>query len=70
MKLREINTGITTGKTKDLARENRNTRLSNNFDLDYQEFQEGETWRQFYSRVCECMKRIYNFQKHNLIIVI
>lgn len=50
--LREINTGIAAGKTKDWARENRNPRTSNDFNIDYQEYQDGETWRQFYSRVC------------------
>lgn len=41
--LREINTGIAAGKTKDWAREHRNPKPSNEFDLDYQEFQDGET---------------------------
>lgn len=67
--LREINTGIAAGKTKDWARKNRNFRISEEFDLDYQEFQGGETWRQFYIRVCEGMKRIWDFEKENLIIV-
>ncbi|MFF2755275.1 histidine phosphatase family protein [Psychrobacillus sp. NPDC058041] len=69
MELREINTGIATGKTKDWARENRNPRNFDGFDLDYQEFQDGETWRQFYSRVCDCMERIFNSESKNLIIV-
>lgn len=67
--LREINTGIAAGKTKDWARENRNPRTSNDFNIDYQEYQDGETWRQFYSRVCNCMERICNSEKKNLIIV-
>lgn len=67
--LREINTGIAVGKTKDWAREHRNPKTSNEFDLDYQEFQDGETWRQFYIRVCEGMKRICDLDKGNLIIV-
>jgi broad specificity phosphatase PhoE len=67
--LREINTGIATGKTKDWARENRNPRIDNGFDIDYQEFQDGETWREFYNRVCNCMERICNSEKSNLIIV-
>lgn len=68
-KLREINTGIAAGKTKDWAREHRNPKISNDFDLDYQEFQDGETWRQFYIRVCEGMKSICDLDKGNLIIV-
>jgi broad specificity phosphatase PhoE len=66
--LREINTGIAAGKTKDWAREHRNPKTSNEFDLDYQEFQDVETWRQFYIRVCEGMKRICDLDKGNLII--
>lgn len=68
--LREINTGVAAGKTKDWARENRNPRTKNGFDLDYQEFQEGESWREFYSRVRSCMDRIYESEKtKNLMIV-
>lgn len=68
--LREINNGVAAGKTKDWARENRNLRTGNVFDIDYQEFQDGETWRQFYHRVCNCMDRICNWEtEKNLIIV-
>jgi broad specificity phosphatase PhoE len=68
--LREINTGVAAGKTKDWARENRIPRENSGFDLDYQEFKDGETWRQFYSRVCSCMDRIYEIEKgKNLLIV-
>ncbi|KTD85762.1 histidine phosphatase family protein [Paenibacillus etheri] len=67
--LREINTGIAAGKTKDWARENRNPRKGSEFDLDYQEYQDGETWRQFYSRVSSCMERIYAEESKDLIIV-
>lgn len=68
--LREINTGVATGKTKDWVRENRIPRKNSGFDLDYQEFKDGETWRQFYSRVCSCMDRISEIEKgKNLVIV-
>lgn len=68
--LREMNTGIAAGKTKDWARENRNLRASNDFiDLDYQQFQHGETCREFYNRVCGCMESICDSEKRNLIIV-
>ncbi|OMF18521.1 hypothetical protein BK133_30460 [Paenibacillus sp. FSL H8-0548] len=67
--LREINTGIAAGKTKEWAKENRNPRSRSEFDIDYQEFEEGETWRQFYERVCKCMDRIYNSEHKNLIII-
>jgi probable phosphoglycerate mutase len=69
MGLREINTGIAAGKTKDWARENRNPGSGGGFNIDYQEFQEGETFRQFYSRVCNCMERICDSQKKDMIIV-
>jgi probable phosphoglycerate mutase len=68
-KLREINTGIAAGKTKDWAREHRNPKTSSEFELDYQEFEGGETWREFYIRVCEGMKSIWDLDKENLIIV-
>lgn len=68
--LREINTGVATGKTKDWARANRNPKTKSGFDLDYREFQDGESWREFYSRVCTCMDRIYESEKDkNLVIV-
>ncbi|MCB2343067.1 histidine phosphatase family protein [Clostridium estertheticum] len=67
--LREINTGVAAGKTKNWAREHRNPRLIKEFYLDYQEFQDGETWRQFYIRVCEVMKMICDLDKGNIIIV-
>lgn len=39
-------------------------------DLDHQEFKDGETWRQFYSRVCSCMLSISEKEKgKNLLIV-
>lgn len=69
IELREINTGIAAGKTKEWAREHRNLRTSEVFDIDYQEFLDGETWREFYNRVCNCMERICNFNEKNLIIV-
>jgi broad specificity phosphatase PhoE len=67
--LREINSGIAKGKTKDWAEKNRNPRTSEGFDIDYREFQDGETWREFYNRVCNCMERIVASETKNLIIV-
>jgi probable phosphoglycerate mutase len=67
--LREMNTGVAAGKTKDWAKANRNPRIGDGFDLDYQEFQNGETWRQFFNRVCDCMDRIYRSEQKNLIMV-
>lgn len=67
--LREINCGVATGKTREWANENRNPRKTNTFELDYQEFPEGETWRQFYNRVSTCMNKIYQTSNKNLVIV-
>ncbi|CAM4495729.1 putative phosphoglycerate mutase [Paenibacillus endophyticus] len=67
--LREINTGYAAGKTKEWASANRNPRTGSSFDLDYQEFQNGETWRQFYRRVCDCLELLYETNKKNLLIV-
>lgn len=67
--LREISNGVAAGKTKEWARKYRTPKLSKEFDIDYQEFQEGETWRQFYFRVSECMKRICGLDERNIIIV-
>ncbi|WP_369125246.1 histidine phosphatase family protein [Alicyclobacillus fastidiosus] len=61
---------MATGKTKDWARANRNPRTDNGFDLDYQEFEQGETWRQFYRRVCDCMESIHRSENtKNLLVV-
>ncbi len=67
--LREINNGIAAGKTKEWARENKNPKNSTEFDLDYQEFPGGETFGEFYIRVCKCIDKIINESKGNLIIV-
>lgn len=69
MGLREINTGIAAGKTKEWARKNRNPRQGDGFDLDYQEWQDGETWREFHIRVCNCMERIWHSEQKDLILV-
>ncbi|GIP46321.1 histidine phosphatase family protein [Paenibacillus sp. J45TS6] len=68
--LREINTGVAAGKTKDWARANRNPRSKSRFDIDYQEFQDGESWREFYIRVCNCMDRIYDAEKDNNLLIV
>ena len=68
-RLREINTGIAAGKTKDWVKENENPRLKEGFDIDYLAFETGETMRQFLKRVCECMDKIYTSEKSNILIV-
>ncbi|MCF2140036.1 MAG: histidine phosphatase family protein [Candidatus Lokiarchaeota archaeon] len=67
--LREINTGVAAGKTKEWAKQHRNPENKEIFDLDYQEFNEGESRRQFFNRVCACMEQITSSQEKNLIIV-
>jgi broad specificity phosphatase PhoE len=69
MELREINTGVAAGKTKEWANKHRNPGDRGSFNLDYQAFQNGETWRQFYYRVCSCMKRIMSSEAKKIIIV-
>ncbi|MFE4714356.1 histidine phosphatase family protein [Paenibacillus sp. NPDC056722] len=66
--LREINTGAAIGKTKEWAKANRNPMGERGFHIDYQEFQDGETWREFYLRVCDCMERIIHTEQKNLVI--
>lgn len=68
--LREINTGIAAGKTKEWANARRRPHKDHFFELDYQEFQGGETRRQFYIRVYSCMEEIItNSEEKDLIIV-
>lgn len=67
--LREINTGAAIGMTREWADANRNPRKGSSFDIDYQEFQDGETWREFFFRVSHCMEEIVHSEQNNLIIV-
>jgi probable phosphoglycerate mutase len=66
--LREINNGIAAGKTKEWASQNRRPKADNKHDLDHLEFDGGETWRQLYNRVSNCMEIICT-QSNKLIIV-
>ena len=67
--LREINTGIAAGKTKEWVKENENPRLKEVPYIDHLAFVEGETMRQFYKRSCECLDKIYSNENENLLIV-
>lgn len=67
--LREINTGIAAGKTKDWVRENENPRLKEGYDIDYLAFEGAETPREFYKRVSKCMEKVYTFEEKNILIV-
>jgi len=68
--LREINTGIAAGKTKDWAKTHRNPHKGHFFELNYQEFQEGETRREFYVRVYSCMEEIITNSKEKDLMII
>jgi len=67
---REINSGIAAGKTKEWANSNRNPRAKDEFDLDYREFQGGENWREFYSRVSTCMDKIYKSEREKSFLIV
>jgi probable phosphoglycerate mutase len=66
--LREINNGIAAGMSKVWANENRNKRAQNNIDLDFVEFKNAETWRQFYFRISKCMDELTNENKKMIIV--
>jgi len=67
--LREMNTGEAIGKTKYWAKKHQNPMPGTTFDIDHRLFNGGETWREFFVRVCGCMDTILNSEKKNLIIV-
>lgn len=69
VRLREINTGVAAGKTKDWAKQNRNPKLTEGFDIDYREFEEGESWREFFVRVSDVMETIIRLKNKHIIIV-
>lgn len=66
--LREISTGIAAGKTKTWFKENENPKRKETYDIDYLSFEGGETPRQLFIRVSNCMDKIYN-PDQNIIIV-
>jgi broad specificity phosphatase PhoE len=68
--LREINTGVATGKTKEWAKANRKPRTGDVFNIDHQEFEEGETARQFYARVCGCIDGIYASDNDKDLVIV
>ncbi len=67
--LREINTGIAAGKTKEWVRNNESPRIKEGYDIDHLPFPMAETDRQFYKRVCECMEDFNSTEDSNLMIV-
>jgi broad specificity phosphatase PhoE len=67
--LREINTGVAAGKTKEWANQHRNARTTPHFSIDYREYEGGESWREFYQRICDCMDRLWGEKNGNLLLV-
>lgn len=39
------------------------------YSIDWQEFEKGETWREFYTRVSNTMEKICNSAEKDLVIV-
>ncbi|MGX7023324.1 histidine phosphatase family protein [Vagococcus hydrophili] len=68
--LREINTGIAAGKTKAWAKEHRNPKSKQGFELNYREFEKGESWGEFYTRVSNCLTRLYQSEEGKNIIIV
>jgi broad specificity phosphatase PhoE len=67
--LREINTGVAAGRTKEWANRHRNVPTTPHFSIDYREYEQGETWREFHARVSDVMEKTWSEQKRNLLIV-
>lgn len=67
--LREINNGVAANKTKDWAKQHRLPTLKNGFDFNYLEFEDGESWKDFYIRIEKTMQKIYSDKTECIIIV-
>lgn len=65
--LREHNSGIATGKTKEWARENITPRTEP--ALDWRPFPGAETWRELHARVSACMESIAGCDEDVLIVI-
>lgn len=64
--LREFNNGVAAGKRKQEAKEYESELTDP--ALDWRPYPEGETWREFYLRVCACMERLT--RKENALILV
>ncbi len=67
--LREINNGVAAGKTREWAEAHRTPAQGNQFDLDYREFEEAETWREFFVRISGCLNTIWNMEQDTSVVV-
>lgn len=68
--LRELNTGIATGQTKEWAKKHRNPMKDNQFTIDYRLFDKGESWREFYNRVSMTMNDILKNDQGKQVIIV
>ncbi|WDP90986.1 MAG: histidine phosphatase family protein [Desulfobacter sp.] len=68
-RLREINNGDAAWKTKDWAKNNRNPRSKESFDINYREYKNGETWIDFFYRIAEFMDMLCSLNESSAILV-
>ncbi len=66
--LREFNNGVSAGQTEDWASEHRRPAPSDGSTLDWQPFDEAETWRTFYRRIASAMDEIVRADQGPLAI--
>lgn len=66
VELREFNNGVAAGKRKDEAKEHESELTDP--ALDWRPCPEGETWREFYLRVCACMERLTRREKALILV--
>ena len=68
--LREYFLGKAVGKTVEWAKDNENEKTTVPPGVDWQPFEEAETWREFYQRISRCMERLMVETSENLAIVV
>lgn len=68
--LRELNTGIAIGKSKEWAKNNCNPFDNNQFSIDHRLFDEGESWREFFHRISITMNQITSIEKDKHLIIV
>ena len=68
-RLREINNGDAVWKTKEWAKKNRNPQQPGTFNIDYREYNNGETWREFFNRISDFMEMLCSSKERYAILV-
>lgn len=68
--LRELNTGVAIGKTKEWSKKHTNPLKNNILDMDHRLFDEGESWGEFYNRVSDTMNKILKKENGNNLIIV